>query len=146
LAIGVLALVLLDFLPPKFDLTVVEGRPVDRWLRQQTDGGAVAQFPFGPSADSQEQIYYTLIHQKPYIGALYGSFQTSQFVAIRPVLEKFPSRASIELLQEMGVRYVVVDGEWYDSLDAMDDVHIALSRQGARRLVVLGGMHVYRLP
>jgi len=143
---ALLALVLFDFLPPRMSLTRVEGRPVDTWLRQQTATGAVAQFPFDQAADSQDQIYYTLIHEKPYIGALYGSFATSQYNAVRPVLEEFPSQASIEQLRDLGVRYVVVDGEWYDARDEMDDVHLALTRQGATRVVVLAGQHVYLLP
>ena len=146
LGLVVLGLCLLDFLPPKMSLTRVEGRPVDTWLRQQPAIGAVAQFPFDEAADNQAQIYYTLIHHKPYIGALYGSFPTSQYRAIRPVLEGFPSQASIGQLRHLGVRYVVVDDAWYDARDEMDDVHIALTRQGATRQVVLDGQHVYFLP
>lgn len=146
LGLAVLGLCLFDFLPPKIDLTLVEGRPVDAWLRKQPAIGAVAQLPFDDYADSQDQIFYTLLHQKPYIGALYGSFPTPQYTAVRSVLEDFPSQASIEQLRDLGVRYVVVDDKWYDARDEMDDVHLALTRQGATHAVMLGGQHVYLLP
>ena len=141
-----LGLCLLDFLPPTMSLTRVEGRPVDAWLRQQPATGAVAQFPFVEAADSQAQIFYTLVHMKPYIGSNYGSFATSQYNSVRFILEEFPNPESIRCLRDLGVRYVVVDDEWYDARDEMDDVHLALTRHGATRAVVLAGQHVYVLP
>ena len=144
-AVFLLGLVILDFLPPRIRLTEVAARPVDRWIGQQQEEGGVAQLPFAEAAHSQAQIYYTLTRGRPYIGALYGSFPTSQYAEVRPVLERFPSAESIALLRDLGVRYVIVDAEWFDSRDELDDVHIALTRQRYRRTVALAGQYVYVL-
>jgi len=144
LGAAVLGFVLLDFLPPRWNLIPVAGRPVDVWLRQQPADGAVAQFPF-LMADEQGLIYATLVHEKPYIGALYGSFPTPQFRAVKPILDLFPSAASLDLLRDLGVRYVVIDMAWYDDMDALDDLEIALTEQGLVRAVALDGQLVYLL-
>jgi len=144
-ATGILfAVVLLDFLPPSTKLTAVQGRPVDVWLSRQPDTGAVAQFPFD-EADSEAQayIYYTLVHHKPYIGSLSGSFQTRQYNRIKSVLEHFPDGESLSLLRRLGVRYVIVDALWYDSRDALDDVQVAMDQLGARLLAEVDGQLVY---
>lgn len=143
LAAGILALLIVDFLPPRMELSPVDGRPVDYWIGEQEAEGAVAQFPFDLAADSQEQIYYTLVHGRPYIGGLYTSFWTSQFEAVRPVLTTFPSAESIALLRELGVRYVVVDSAWYGERGYMDDIHNALVDLGLRPAVSLAGQDVY---
>lgn len=142
-AVGILALLIIDFLPPRMELSAVDGRPVDYWIGEQEMEGAVAQLPFDQSADSQEQIYYTLVHGRPYIGGLYTSFRTSQFEAIRPVLAGFPSPESIALLRELGVRFVVVDSVWYEERGQLADVDTALVDLGLRRAVSLGGQNVY---
>ena len=140
----VLALVLLDFLPPRWSLVPVAGRPVDLWLRQKPADGAVAQFPF-LLADEQSLLYATLIHEKPYIGALYGSFPTPQFRAVKPILDEFPSSASLDLLRDLGVRYVVIDMKWYDDIDYLDDVELALAAAGLERAAEVDGQLVYLL-
>jgi hypothetical protein len=144
LGAALLALVLLDFLPPRWTLTPVAGRPVDLWLRQQPPDGAVAQFPF-ILADEQSLLYATLIHEKPYIGALYGSFPTAQFRAVKPILDEFPSPASLDLLRDLGVRYVVIEMKWYDDLDYLDDVELALAAAGLERAAEIDGQLVYLL-
>jgi hypothetical protein len=139
-----LALVVLDFLPPRWTLVPVEPRPVDVWLRQQPEAGAVAQFPFA-LVDEQGLLYATLTHGKPYIGGLYGSFATPQYRAVRPVLDTFPSAESLALLGDLGVRYVVIDTESYEEIHFLDDVELALDRHGLQRAVQLQGQLVYIL-
>lgn len=144
LGAGLLALVLVDFLPPRWDMIPVAGRPVDLWLRDQPSMGAVAQFPF-VLADEQQLLYATLVHEKPYIGGLYGSFPTPQFRAVQPVLDGFPSQESLDLLRNLGVRYVVVDMAWYREIHALDDVELALAAAGVRKATELDGQQVYLL-
>ena len=141
--VGVLliALVMIDFMPPRWELATVEPRPVDKWLATQPNSGGVVQFPFS-AARSQAQIYYTLTHGKPYIG---GAFPTPQYRSIKPVLDEFPSDESLELLRELGYTYIVVDSDWYDALDAFDDVQEALAACEVFLAVALDGQYVYRL-
>lgn len=144
LGIALLALVLVDFLPPRWNMIPVEGRAVDLWLRQQPSTGAVAQFPF-VQVDEQQLLYATLVHEKPYIGGLYGSFPTPQFNAVKPILDEFPSPESLDLLRSLGVRYIVVDMAWYQEIHALDDVQLALAAAGIEQVAELEGQQVYLL-
>lgn len=108
-----LGLVFLDFYPgPYTQFARVEARPVDHWLAQQPGQGAVAQFPFS-QAEDQEQTYYTLTHNKPYIGGFFNAFPPAQYTRISPVLERFPDPESVAVLDELGVQYVLADVDEY---------------------------------
>lgn len=109
LAAGLLLLALFDFYPgPYQEFTRVEPRPVDLWLAQQPDRGAVIQFPFVKGED-QEHTYFTLFHGKPYVGGFFNAFPPPQYQKIKPIMENFPDLTSISLLRELGVAYVLVD-------------------------------------
>lgn len=109
LAAGLLLLVFVDFYPgPYREFTQVEPRPVDLWLAQQPGQGAVIQFPFIKGED-QEHTYFTLFHRKPYVGGFFNAFPPPQYQKIKPVMENFPDSASVSLLRDLGVEYVLVD-------------------------------------
>lgn len=111
-AVAVLVLVIVDVLPRPHALVQVSGRPVDSWLAMQSGQGAVAQFPF-VQATNPEQTYFTLVHQKPFIGGFFAAFATPQFQRIQPVLAAFPDASSVALLRELGVQWVIVDTRQY---------------------------------
>ena len=140
LAIG---LVIVEFLPRPAPITRVEGRPVDTWLAAQPGSGAVVQLPYEENADSQAQIYYTLIHKKPLVGGLYGSFITRQHNTLREPLGSFPSAGSAQQLRDLGVGYVMVDVAWYEARDLMDDVQVLAAAQGWSTGPVLDGVAVF---
>jgi hypothetical protein len=95
---------------------------VDAWLAAQPDTGAVAQFPFDEES-SQSQVYYTLVHQKPFLGGDFNTSAPEQYRRIRPVMDTFPSQESIDLLRQLGVSYVVVDSLRYQNfLDVERDI------------------------
>jgi hypothetical protein len=108
----IVVLVLIDFYPGVQSLSQVKGRSVDTWLAGQSGEGAVAQFPFWQVIQPQH-TYYTLIHGKPFIGGFFAAFFTPQFQRIQPVLSSFPDQGSVELLRELGVRWVIVDSSQY---------------------------------
>ena len=143
IAIALVGFVILDFLPPVWSFTAVKGRAVDDWLATQPNNGAVAQFPLEFARD-QEQLYYTLVHRKPII-APQVDFDTPQFKRIESSLNEFPTVESIETLQELQVRYIVVDESWYSERHMLDDVHLALSDQGINLVTTVEGQYVYLL-
>lgn len=107
------ALVFFDFYPgPLAEISKVQSRPVDAWLAQQPGQGAVIQMPF-VEGENQEQIYYTLTHGKPFVGGFFNAFPPEQYLRITPVMKGFPDKASIQLMQALGVEYVLVDGAGY---------------------------------
>ncbi|MFZ6026478.1 MAG: hypothetical protein ACOYYS_02070 [Chloroflexota bacterium] len=113
IALGLLLAMVLDVYPGVYGrFSPVAPRPVDTWLAAQPGDGAVAQFPFTQVVD-QDQIYYTLVHGKPFIGGFFNANQPEQYQRIKPVMDAFPDAASVALLEELGMQYIVVDAGAY---------------------------------
>jgi hypothetical protein len=125
-AIVLIGLVVLDFYPGPFQQSFrVQPRPVDYWLSEQPGKGAVAQMPFR-LAEDQENTYYTLTHGKPYIGGFFNAFPPQQYTRIKPVLDGFPDKSSVNLLHDLGVMYVLADMAEYSDLSDLRDTCISL--------------------
>lgn len=140
LTVLLLALVFVDFYPgPYTAFDRVEARPVDHWLARQPGGGAVAQFPF-TQAEDQDQVYNTLIHQKPFIGGFFSANQPEQYLRIRPVLEGFPTREGVDLLRDLGVEWILLDTTQYPDFPA---VRQALEQLGLRYIDKIGEEAVF---
>jgi hypothetical protein len=120
----------------------VQARPVDTWLAAQPNTGAVAQFPFELES-SQNQTYYTLVHQKPFLGGDFNSNSPEQYTRIFPIMQTFPSQQSIDLLRQLGVTYVVVDSSRYPDYPDIDRLIQAL---GLGLLHISEAEYVYDLP
>jgi hypothetical protein len=121
-ASGLLLFVILDFYPGFFVLSSIH-RPLDAWLRTMPDDGAVIQLPVLGEQTGAPNVYGTLIHGKPYAGDYYASFLTPQFTHYQRSLVLFPYANSIDVLHELGVRYVLVETSQYDAgrLQAIED-------------------------
>ena len=114
IAVALFALAFLDLYPGTYaaNLTCPAPRAVDAWLAQQPGSGAVVQLPIQESSD-QAQVYYTLFHQKPFLGGDFNANQPQQWTEIQPVLAAFPDEHSIQRLQLLGVEFMVVDQAAY---------------------------------
>jgi hypothetical protein len=140
LALGLLVLVFIDFYPgPYAEFTRVEPRPVDSWLASQPGQGAVIQFPFAMEED-QEQTYYTLVHNKPYVGGFFNAFPPAQYSRIRPLMANFPDKQSISLLPELNVEYILVASDRYPDPAAVRQSSEAL---GLHYVTTVGGQMVF---
>jgi hypothetical protein len=138
--IGLLVLVFIDFYPGVLtDFSPTQARPVDTWLAVQPNTGAVAQFPFDEES-SQDQVYFTLVHQKPFLGGYFNANQPEQYTRILPVLETFPSQESVDLLRQLGVTYVVVDSSRYQNYS---DIDLTIRSLGLQLLNVSEAEYVY---
>jgi hypothetical protein len=143
LTLLLLALVFLDFYPgPYTRFERVQSRPVDTWLAQQPGDGAVAQFPFSQEED-QDQVYYTLTYQKPYIGGFFSANQPQQYLAIKPVLSQFPSYQGVALLRQLKVKWVLFNQPSYPDFDAM---RAQVEQLGLRYVTTVGEEAVFELP
>ncbi len=135
-------LIFLDFYPgPYQQFDRISARPVDEWLAQQPGQGAVAQFPF-IQAEDQDQVYNTLVHQKPFIGGFFSANQPEQYLRIRPVLEKFPEPAGVDLLRELGVQWVLFDTGQYAEFAT---VRAQAEGLGLRYVDTIAGQAVFEL-
>ena len=124
---------------PYKNFAIVEPRPVDYWLAEQPGEGAVAQFPFYQVED-QDQVYNTLTHEKPFIGGFFNAFPPKQYLTIRPAMEGFPDEASLALLRNLQVEFILVDGTAYENFV---DVQKASENLGLELVAVLGDDYVY---
>lgn len=114
-AAGALLLVLADFcvVPYPYGRTLVAPQPLDQWLAEQPGEGAVAQFPlhktwFGWMLDANR------IHGRP-LAYGYGTFAPETYTDATVALEDWPSRASLDVLRDWGVRYVVMGARSYET-------------------------------
>lgn len=81
-------------------------RGVDDWLASQPEQSVIIEFPLSYTLKGQT-LYYTIEHgQKIVHGA--GSIFPTEFAERLPVLNTWPSEGTVDLLTELGVRYVVV--------------------------------------
>ena len=143
IVLGLLALIFLDFYPgPYVDFARIQARPVDYWLATQPGEGLVAQFPFYQEED-QDQVYNTLIHGKPFLGGFFNAFPPAQYSRIRPVMEGFPDHASVDLLNELNVEYVIVDSTAYPDFPI---VLREIESLGMPAIGVFGKDYVFHLP
>jgi hypothetical protein len=141
-AAGLILLVLFDFYPgPYTEFTPVQARPVDTWLAQQPGDGAVVQMPFS-IAEDQEHTYYTLVHGKPYVGGFFNAFPPAQYKRVKPILMNFPDKASVELLRELKVRWVLVDKSQYCDWNKTQGL---IERFGFNLEAEPGGMAVFTI-
>ena len=133
-------LVMFEVYPgPYKNFAIVEPRPVDYWLAEQSSDGAVVQFPFNQVED-QDQVYNTLTHGKPFIGGFFNAFPPKQYLEIRPVMEGFPDEASLALLRNLQVKFILVDGTAYEKFI---DVQEAIEDLGLELRVIFGNDYVY---
>ena len=105
-----ICLILFDFYPGSFggNIQKIQARPVDHWLATQPGNGALVQMPFVKSTD-QDQIFYTLTHNKPITAGFFNANQPAQFQYLAPILENFPDQKSVDTLKEYRVEYILID-------------------------------------
>jgi hypothetical protein len=109
------ALVCFEFAvaPLGFGYTRLPEQPLDRWLAAQPAGSRVMQFPLVRALNGSS-LYRTIAHGQPVCYG-HGTFYPAAFQAAGPVLNRFPSAETLDLLQVWGVRYVVVGQGAYEA-------------------------------
>lgn len=131
-----------EFFPSFKEFITPAPREVDVWLSEQPGNGAVVQFPIKSSTEPSV-LYGTLTYDKPFIGMFYGAYFPEEFQNVTlPVLEAFPDEASISLLKERGVQYVLVDASQYKD---WSDVRNSILGYGLIEQGVFSGVYVYEI-
>lgn len=103
-------------------------RGVDDWLASQPEQSVIIEYPFSYTLKGQT-LYYTIEHgQKIVHGA--GSIFPTGFANRLPVLNRWPSDETVDLLAGLGVRYVVVHA--YKTRDKFDEEELPGILSGGR--------------
>lgn len=112
MAVGAVAimLVLVEFnmqpLPVVTSISEMQ-RGVDSWLSDLPEETVIIEYPLDYTMKGQT-LYYAAIHgQKIAHGA--GSILPQQYAERLPLLKRWPAPATLDLLQEIGVQYVLVN-------------------------------------
>jgi hypothetical protein len=81
-------------------------RAVDDWLAAQPAQSVIIEYPLWYTLKGQS-LYYTIAHRQKIVQG-YSIVPPADFSAMRPVLERWPAPETLDLLQRIGVRYVLV--------------------------------------
>ncbi len=115
LALVLTALVCLEFavVPLGCGYTEIVEQPLDRWLAALPAGTRLAQFPLVRALNGSA-LYRSRTHGQP-IAYGHGTFYPPAYTAAMPVLGRFPSAETLDLLRSWDVRYVVVGVGAYEA-------------------------------
>ena len=92
----------------------LEARPIDdkvpdvyTWLANETDDLAIVELPAGKYLCDSKYLYYSTFHWKSIVNG-YSGFVPEGYQDIIRILWNFPSNISINTLQSIGVKYVII--------------------------------------
>ena len=81
--------------------------PTYRWLAEQKGDFAVVELPMaGNIYHDAGYMYFSLFHGKKLLNG-YSGFLPPTAVFVRELFQDYPSRVSLDLLQDLGVKYVI---------------------------------------
>jgi len=135
-------LVLADQARVPFPTFTPAPRPADLWLAEQPGDFAVMEYPLA-KAYTGIALYSSMVQGKN-ITYGYSTFQPVGYRAQMPTLERFPEPATLALLADWQVRYVLVTPQAYG--DAWPRLAQALGASSRLHLVAdLTGTQIYEL-
>lgn len=149
-ALAVIAAAVVDVLALPYGLSPVQPRPVDTWLVKQPGKFSVMEYPVIDNAWSGPAMYSRRLTGKSIVMG-YASYPPNQ--DYWPVLSRFPSTETLDLLEKWNVRYVVVNealyrrgDEFWGIRQTWQTLRPQLLETGRLREVVrLEDWHVYEL-
>ncbi len=112
-------LLLLDSWPLFPPASAVALRPADQWLAQQPGNFAAAFLP--PSREVGpifQGMYGSLWHRKQLPATAHPKHQPPAYRRFRRAAHRFPAAASLDALQQMGFRYLILDTALFDGVNA----------------------------
>ncbi len=81
--------------------------PTYQWLRDQPGDFALLDFPFFPALGLESVfMYFSIFHGKKIVNG-YSGFLPPSYFYIREVFNSFPSKACIDVLKSLDVKYLV---------------------------------------
>jgi len=81
-------------------------RSVDEWLAQNAGSSVIIEYPLSYTMKGQS-LYYTMAHRQKIVHG-YSPMRTAAYNAMIAVLARWPEPAALDMLNQIGVRYVLV--------------------------------------
>jgi hypothetical protein len=149
-AFTVVGLATLDSMAVPFGMASVAPRPVDRWLAAQPGKFAVMEYPIPEHAYSGPAMYSTRFTGQRIIMGYASNPPNAPYFG---TLSTFPSPAALDLLQQWGTKFVLVDETLYQGgsvfwrlWQTWQSLEPAIRESGRlQEVTTLGGVHVYKL-
>ncbi|MBN2198613.1 MAG: hypothetical protein JW747_02060 [Candidatus Aminicenantes bacterium] len=105
--------------------------PTYRWLAERKGDIALVELPlFGGNANEAAYMYLSLFHKKKIVNG-YSGFLPPTVDLLRSLMRDFPSQASGETLQELGVDYIVFHARPLNP-ERAEDTRFDARHRGAR--------------
>lgn len=142
-AIGTVVLALLDLAPGRLETFVLAPRPIDRWLAQQPGDFAAAFLPAG--VDPLPALFGTLTHKKRIPAFNHGQHRPPAFDDFARRAATFPADASLRLLQDMRLRYLLINLARYSDEDRRRIKQSLASTPHGRIIAQVDGWTVFAL-
>jgi hypothetical protein len=140
----ILALVFVDMVPGRIEVSPLEPRAVDMWLAEQPGNFAVAFLPAG--VENYQAMYGSLFHEKMLPAYNHPTHLPPAFLSFSSSTRNFPGESALDALRNIHLRYIILARAEYDgnSYPAWQDVEGALARvQDLQRVIEVGGYVVY---
>lgn len=109
--------------------------PTYQWLQDQPEDFALLEFPFFPALGWESvYMYFSIFHGKKIVNG-YSGFLPPSYFYIREVFNTFPSKACIDILKSLDVKYLVFHTKmWKD--ERVQNVWTRINNQFAEDLIV----------
>jgi hypothetical protein len=131
-----------------------EPPPVYRWLAEQPGRDPIVHLPMfdhralwrRPAFHESVYMAYSTLHWKPMVNG-YAGIEPHSYLRIRGQMMTFPSEEFLDLLREVGVRFIVVHRQGYGPNQwSRFQMRMAEVRSGSlREVVAFDGDTVYEL-
>lgn len=149
-AVIVITLATLDSMAIPFGMAPVAPRPVDRWLATQPGNFAIMEYPIPEHAYSGPAMYSTRFTGKRIIMGYASNPPNARYFG---TLSTFPSPQVLDLLEQWGTKFVLVDETLYRGgttfwqlWQTWESLERAIRQSGRlKEVTMLGGVHVYQL-
>ena len=115
-ALGALLMLLLlvDLLPGRLPASLLQPRPVERWLATQEGDFAVAFLPVDKPLLNDLAIFGSLFHGKQMPAYIHAAHLPRAYEDFAAMALDFPSATSVEYLRWRGLKYLILDKSQYN--------------------------------
>jgi hypothetical protein len=135
--VGVVLLVMLDFLPGNRGVSEVGPRPIDAWLAEQPGDFAVAFLPPENDLVNYEAMLGSLYHGKHLPAFIHSRHMPSSYHRYMLAALEIPDEESLRVLRALDLRYLIFDTSRYTGwrVPAWDELATQIEESNELRII-----------